>query len=104
MTSGSIGEQGYCFDKAQWIGKFADFAYTSLESSDVEVCCYGHAAIVRCVPTQPLNLARAGNGVDRSRQPDLGRAARGLAAGGHSVQLPWQRVMVVVDRQLNRPP
>lgn len=45
----SIGEQGYVLDKAQWIGKFADFAYTSLQSSDVEVRSYGHAAIVRCV-------------------------------------------------------
>ena len=45
----SIGEQGYVLDKAQWLGKFAEFSYTSLESSDVEVCFYGHAAIVRCV-------------------------------------------------------
>jgi hypothetical protein len=45
----SIGEQGFVLDKAQWLGKFADFAYTSLESSDVEVRSYGHAAIVRCV-------------------------------------------------------
>jgi hypothetical protein len=45
----SIGEQGYVLDKARWIGKFVEFAYTSLESSDVEVCRYRHAAIVRCV-------------------------------------------------------
>jgi len=45
----SIGEQGYVLDKGQWIGKFAEFAYTSLASSDVEVCFYGHAAIVRCI-------------------------------------------------------
>jgi hypothetical protein len=45
----SIGEQGYVLDKAQWVGKFAEFAYISLESSEVEVCSYGHAAIVRCV-------------------------------------------------------
>lgn len=45
----SIGDQGYVLDKAQWVGKFAEFAYTSLESTDVEVCLYGHAAIVRCV-------------------------------------------------------
>src|SRR4051794_38762585 len=45
----SIGEQGYVLDKAQWIGKFTDFAYISLESSEVEVSCYGHAAIVRCI-------------------------------------------------------
>jgi uncharacterized protein YbdZ (MbtH family) len=44
-----IGEQGYLPDKAQWVGKFAEFAYTSLESSDVEVSSYAHAAIVRCV-------------------------------------------------------
>ncbi|MBQ1062642.1 nuclear transport factor 2 family protein [Micromonospora sp. C41] len=45
----SIGEQGYVLDKAQWIGKFAEFAYTSLESGEVEVSLYAHAAIVRCV-------------------------------------------------------
>lgn len=45
----SIGEQGYVLDKAQWVGKFTEFAYTSLASSEVEVCFYGHAAIVRCV-------------------------------------------------------
>jgi len=45
----SIGEQGYVLDKAGWLGKFAEFAYTSLESGDVEVSSYGHAAIVRCV-------------------------------------------------------
>lgn len=45
----SIGEQGYVLDKAQWVGKFDEFAYTSLESSEVEVFDYGHAAIVRCV-------------------------------------------------------
>ncbi|MEU8335984.1 nuclear transport factor 2 family protein [Micromonospora tulbaghiae] len=45
----SIGEQGYVLDKAQWIGKFAEFGYTSLESGEVEVSFYGHAAIVRCV-------------------------------------------------------
>ena len=45
----SIGEQGHVLDKAQWIGKFAEFGYTSLESSETEVCHYGHAAIVRCV-------------------------------------------------------
>jgi uncharacterized protein DUF4440 len=45
----SIGEQGFVLDKAQWIGKFAEFAYTGLESSEVEVSFYGHAAIVRCV-------------------------------------------------------
>ncbi|UQU61870.1 nuclear transport factor 2 family protein [Couchioplanes caeruleus] len=45
----SIGEQGHVLDKAQWVGRFAEFAYASLESSDVEVSFYGHAAIVRCV-------------------------------------------------------
>jgi hypothetical protein len=45
----SIGDQGFVLDKAQWIGKFAEFAYISLESSDVEVHRYDHAAIVRCV-------------------------------------------------------
>ena len=45
----SIGEQGVVLDKAQWLGKFADFAYESIASSDVEVRHYGHAAIVRSV-------------------------------------------------------
>jgi hypothetical protein len=45
----SIGDQGYVLDKAQWIGKFAEFAYVSLDHRDVEVCRYDHAAIVRCV-------------------------------------------------------
>ncbi len=45
----SIGEQGYVLDKAQWLGKFAEFSYASLESSDVEISFYGHAAIIRCV-------------------------------------------------------
>ncbi|WP_433825935.1 hypothetical protein ACQP2E_27980 [Actinoplanes sp. CA-015351] len=49
MTSGRLGEQGFVLDKLQWLGKFAEFAYTSLESSDGEVCFYGHAAIIRCV-------------------------------------------------------
>ena len=45
----SIGEQGHVLDKTQWIGKFAEFSYRSLASSDVEVSFYGHAAVVRCV-------------------------------------------------------
>ena len=45
----SIGDQGYVLDKAQWVGKFVDFSYTSLQSSDVEASCYDHAAIVRYV-------------------------------------------------------
>jgi hypothetical protein len=45
----SIGEQGYVLDKAQWLGKFAEFSYASLVSSDIEISVYGHAAIVRCV-------------------------------------------------------
>ncbi|GAA3295077.1 nuclear transport factor 2 family protein [Dactylosporangium vinaceum] len=45
----SIGDQGYVLDKAQWIAKFADFAYTALDSSDVEVSAYDRAAVVRYV-------------------------------------------------------
>lgn len=58
-----IGDQGYVLGKAQWAAKFAEFSYTSLESSDVEVSFYGHAAIVRLVQTshstwrgQPMSL------------------------------------------------
>ncbi|MEU8662312.1 nuclear transport factor 2 family protein [Actinoplanes philippinensis] len=43
----SIGEQGYVLDKEQWIGKFAEFSYSVLDSSDVQVSCYDRAAIVR---------------------------------------------------------
>ncbi|MFF5297567.1 nuclear transport factor 2 family protein [Paractinoplanes globisporus] len=45
----SIGDQGYVLDKAQWIAKFADFAYTSLESTDVEISRYDRAIIIRYV-------------------------------------------------------
>ncbi|GAA4607112.1 hypothetical protein BJY16_006163 [Actinoplanes octamycinicus] len=45
----SIGDQGRVLDKQQWLGKFAGFAYLSLTSSDVEVCRYDGAAIVRLV-------------------------------------------------------
>lgn len=45
----SIGEKGYVLDKARWLGKFTEFSYINLESSDIEVCAYRHAAIVRCV-------------------------------------------------------
>jgi hypothetical protein len=45
----SIGDHGYMLDKAQWLGRFVDFSYTSLQSSDVEASCYDHAAIVRYV-------------------------------------------------------
>ena len=45
----SIGDQGYVLDKTQWLNKFADFSYSDLESSDVEVSRYDHAAIVRYV-------------------------------------------------------
>ncbi|GAA2626082.1 nuclear transport factor 2 family protein [Paractinoplanes durhamensis] len=45
----SIGDQGYMLDKAQWLGKFADFSYTGLQSSDVEVNRYDRAAIVRYI-------------------------------------------------------
>ncbi|MFI5911072.1 DUF4440 domain-containing protein [Dactylosporangium sp. NPDC051541] len=45
----SIGDQGFVLDKAGWIGKFADFAYTGLDCSDVEVSRYDGAAIVRYV-------------------------------------------------------
>jgi hypothetical protein len=45
----SIGEQGYVLDKGQWLGKFAEFSYASLESSDIEISVYSQAAIVRCV-------------------------------------------------------
>lgn len=45
----SIGEQGVQLDKRQWIARHADFAYVSLETVGVDVRCYGHAAVVRCL-------------------------------------------------------
>jgi hypothetical protein len=45
----SIGERGYQLDKRQWIARHADFAYLSLETAELDVRCYDHAAIVRCV-------------------------------------------------------
>ena len=88
----SIGEQGYVLDKAGWVGRFAEFSYTSLESSDVAVCCYPHAAIVRCVQRSRFEMARAGDGNECPSQPDLGRTGRGLATGRHPVQLPRRRL------------
>nr|BFE73867.1 hypothetical protein GCM10020092_071680 [Actinoplanes digitatis] len=84
----SIGEQGHVLDKAQWIGKFAEFSYAGLESSDVEVCCYPPRGDRPVCSAQPLDLARARDGAGRPGQPDLGRAAGGLAAGRHPVQHP----------------
>ena len=45
----SIGERGFQLDKRQWIARHADFAYLSLETAELDVRCYDHAAIVRCV-------------------------------------------------------
>jgi hypothetical protein len=45
----SIGERGYLLDKRQWIDRHADFAYLSLETTELDVRRYEHAAIVRCV-------------------------------------------------------
>ena len=45
----SIGERGFQLDKQQWIARHGDFAYLCLETSEVDVRCYGPAAIVRCV-------------------------------------------------------
>ena len=43
----SIGERGFLLDKTQWIARFADFRYDTIETSDVDVRSYGGAAIVR---------------------------------------------------------
>jgi hypothetical protein len=45
----SIGERGYQLDKRQWIDRHAEFAYLSLETTELDVRCYDRAAIVRCV-------------------------------------------------------
>lgn len=44
----SIGERGFQLDKRQWIDRHADFTYLSLETSELDVRTYSHAAIVRC--------------------------------------------------------
>jgi hypothetical protein len=46
----SIGEQGYQLDKWRWIGRHGDFRCLSIETTEVDVRCYGKAAIVRCAP------------------------------------------------------
>jgi hypothetical protein len=45
----SIGERGFQLDKRQWIDRHAEFAYHRLETSELDVRRYDHAAIVRCV-------------------------------------------------------
>lgn len=45
----SIGERGYQLDKRQWIDRHRDFAYLSLETTELDVRPYDHAALVRCV-------------------------------------------------------
>jgi hypothetical protein len=45
----SIGERGFQLDKRQWIDRHAEFAYISLETSELDIRHYGHTAIVRCV-------------------------------------------------------
>lgn len=44
----SIGERGYQLDKRQWIDRHTEFAYISLETFELDVRHYDHAAIVRC--------------------------------------------------------
>jgi hypothetical protein len=45
----SIGERGYLLDKRQWIDRHAEFAYLSLETTELDIRHYDRAAIVRCV-------------------------------------------------------
>jgi hypothetical protein len=45
----SIGERGYLLDKRQWIDRHAEFAYLSLETTELDIRRYDRAAIVRCV-------------------------------------------------------
>jgi hypothetical protein len=45
----SIGERGYQLDKRQWIDRHAEFAYHSVETTELDVRRYDRAAIVRCV-------------------------------------------------------
>jgi len=60
----SIGERGFLLDKRQWIDRHADFAYLSLETTELDVRRYDRAAIVRCVQRsraswcgQPMTLS-----------------------------------------------
>jgi hypothetical protein len=43
----SIGERGYQLDKRQWIDRHGDFAYRTIETTDLDVRRYDRAAIVR---------------------------------------------------------
>jgi hypothetical protein len=61
---GSIGERGYQLDKRQWIDRHIEFAYHSLDTSELDVRHYDRAAIVRCVQSsrsswrgQPMTVA-----------------------------------------------
>jgi hypothetical protein len=60
----SIGERGFQLDKRQWIDRHADFAYLSLQTTELDVRRYDRAAIVRCVQRsratwrgEPMTLA-----------------------------------------------
>ncbi|MFI5890657.1 nuclear transport factor 2 family protein [Actinoplanes sp. NPDC051513] len=44
----SIGERGFVLDKQQWIDRHAEFAYLTVEVSEVDVRHYDRAAILRC--------------------------------------------------------
>ena len=45
----SIGEQGYQLGKQEWIGRYGEFRYLSIETTEVDVRRYDKTAIVRCV-------------------------------------------------------
>lgn len=45
----SIGPRGFLLDKAQWIERHDEFAYETLETSDMNVRVFDGAAIVRDV-------------------------------------------------------
>jgi hypothetical protein len=44
----SIGEQGYQLGKREWIDRHREFSYQAIETAEVDVRRYEHAAIVRC--------------------------------------------------------
>jgi hypothetical protein len=45
----SIGEQGFVLGKRQWIDRFGDFRYLSLEVTELDVRSYDRTAIITCV-------------------------------------------------------
>ncbi|MGW0433448.1 nuclear transport factor 2 family protein [Micromonospora sp. NPDC003197] len=84
----SIGERGYLLDKRQWIDRHTEFAYLSLETTEVDVRCYDRAAIVRCVQRSRAAWrgGGGGHGADSPTESDMDQTARRVAFCGAKVR------------------